>query len=481
MTPIAPKSVCPLDPRLAFVAFDVKIDDDHIQELAESEDGEHDERNVELARKLISDPREMNQLETHAMREVERKLRGAGLPDLRVVDFGHDDWGNVSCQVSVSHWGDVRILNDWVQGHMGGGDDVVYLETPFAEVSGFVLFPEGGNGRRFGPGEKDGSLTDWVGDNRPRAFARQQIPDLREQDLRVPIVVWDDGVELSRVIFSEMPRRRRTAEDEVVFEIGTPGRATVRILLGDFGEGRAGFPCVSEVGGTVPHSLSGKDWDKILPRVSWFLWAATPASKLEQGLSDGIVDEFFLPRRLPAWASELLADKKLEEDCLATHDEVARQSNVDETTPEIFKKILRVERYVLTEPSHDPYQRGAVEFPVLEGNTYHLFHGPLRQKGSSHEPPWSVYTSWVKENGAASWYVVNGNDAVVGAGRTPVEALRDVPYLVFPGEEEAWRKKRFNPGRFVFDPELYLLLDDWTPFFWDDAAFVEWYRTAEAG
>jgi len=477
-----PRNPYPIDPRAAIVSFYIKINYYSIEEAAENGD--------EVAVELLADSLRTIELELLAQAEVERRLRKAGFRSASVTNYGHTQHGELSCHVGVSSWIDVRKLWDWISYR-----DIIYLETPFAEACEFVLFPNGYNGKRFGPSERGGSIEDWLDANRPRGW----MDDARPLDDRpVLLADWEDGWKLFRRV---IPLRAGDQNDQILLELLDPrNELVVRATLSEFGSDYEHFPdtCSFETTLSPRHSRDEEAREKLratfVPRLLWFLDAATPTDRFRGQMNELVVEDLGLPRWLRSETRPLFDDPGIEEQALATHLRVSTMSvdtngsiaGLDDGEKAIFVRTVRAlgGEHVRSHEDGSFSQEGQmVVFSSQEGNEYSLFFGPLRQTGAHerYEPGWSVHTRWVAENGPASWYVVNVLDAVIGAGRTPAEALRDVPNFVIPDEEVAWRERRIRPGRFVYEPELYLLLGDWPPFFWRDEAFVEWSRSAEPG
>jgi hypothetical protein len=143
-----------LDPRKAMMYFDIAFEEYNLDDAAEEGD--------EIAEKLKGgDEALARKLEGDAVKAAE-KLFG-----VKVSNEGHDAQGNLVCKFSVDSWADVDKAYKTIMRAHGGGDDTIDL-APFHVAQGFVLFPQGVNGPRYGnpAGRKDGDLDDWLDDNK---------------------------------------------------------------------------------------------------------------------------------------------------------------------------------------------------------------------------------------------------------------------------------------------------------------------------
>lgn len=228
-------------------------------------------------------------------------------------------------------------------------------------------------------------------------------------------------------------------------------------------------------------------------RLSWFLWASIPDSMFRQFLFHGLVDKFCLPRELDERLARLTKDCSEEAEAKATHEMIERLFLGDpgSMNAQQFKTSGLLNKELLKRLAEEFFYHQAIEnihsygflFEANE-NIFWARHGLLAKKkgepkrtGASYEPPLKrVDTRWVASEKPASWYIMDAAEVVVGAGDTLRNALRDVPFLVWPGERAEWEAKHFKAGTFTYDPALSHALGEMPPWFWPDEAFLEWEK-----
>lgn len=425
----------PIDPATAVLYFDLHIDLDNMMEDGESYD--------------------LHVLENKALQELKKRL-----PLFRGTNEGHDQYDDLVCKISVQNWHEVREIWDWVSHNTGGGDDIVYLTTPYAEVRNFFLYPRGLDHPAFSSGGFNEGIEFWLEAYKPRPTIYKETVR-RDPEWSILLCSWGEGVQLRRV---------KPVIDEIEFEIrGLGGHLDAVLSMGLLGEEPTNFQ--------FKVSANKNILKRTVSRVSWFLKETLlgPYFESEQ-IYETLIEELCLPRRLP---DNVIGLTVFEEEAIEAHEQVLG----DKTSishPLIGKVSSTLSSSASPLVSDDDGTYVLIEFKTLEGNTYNLAHGLLRRIDKHdmnygiYEPSWSVYTDSVTRSSPKSWYVVDDNSCVVGAGRTPAEALRDVPFFVWPGEWESWKAKHFEPGELVEDLELFHMLGSWPPFYWKDKAFLEW-------
>lgn len=474
-----PRRPAPLHPRSSVIYFDIVQDTESMEEHAS--DPSSDDH--ELAKGLLADVHRLLDLETRAIADVEKLL------GVRVHAEGHDE-NDLICKVYVDTWDEVRQISEKVQGAHGGGDDIVYLNTPYSEARQFVLYPGGVNGRRFGPSEDDGTLEEWVEWNKPlhlrSALERQETADPREHHL---VCTWDDGWELwrmtpSRDLVTHKSPAGYAEEDRVILELIEGNRVAARLVLWDFTD-RKGLP-VSRNLVYDTEVVSDEQISNVLSRLSWFIWASTPSSFFELEVSQALVSDLRLPRDLPDRVSALTASHPIEKRALSEHRNVVGPQD-DSKLPYLdVMNLDDLETLLDGVARKEETDRISFQFSTSGTEGYWIYHGKLSAtieedlsawpRGPStieYSPSWTVHTRSVMPDTPASWYIVNLFDEVVGAGLTPAGALRDVPYFVWPGEKQEWMERNFKSGTLSSNADIYRLLGEWTPAFWTDEKFLE--------
>lgn len=460
---------------LVFQRYQAQEDLLHVKERHEEED-EVEERRERARRALEGGTRE---LERQALVELEKKL------GVRVyVESSHDD-DSVICKVtSLSSWEDVKRFYLSVGKLVSGWDDNIFLDTAYMEASRFVLYPKGVNGPRYGPGETD-DVAYWLESNEPSTKLVADLPVVERVGFRV--ASWDDGTELFRV-----PTTLRTSVYKTTV---SPGSANLR-LLGPQGE----LLCELSLSNWEGQSFEAHELfvagrraslsdlrllDRCAKKLCWFLLSNLLPDFPSQAY-EALVQDLHLPAKLPD-AFSALADPEIEGKALRHHRWFTDPHGGSQLDGPLFERVADV---VEGEEGSDR-TRDADHWMVpfdIGSNRYWLCHGSIVKTGRTtrhdarwtvgegYEPAWVVRTDWIEKNGECTWFVVDGIETVVGAGRTPQEALRDVPAFVWPGEEEAWREKRTDPGRLDVDPEVYLILGEVAPPMWAEEKF---WRFAE--
>ena len=153
--------------------FELTMEDYNMEEdFSSAEDGDEEAiqrltaAGLTHLKPLGQQDRALVDLEWKALKEVERLF-----PGFRVGNEGHDTAGDLICKFNVNTYADVKKVQSIIDRSAGGGDDEIYLDTPYAAVRGFHLYPDANlaNGRAWGvrPGPVEGDLSDWLEDFKP--------------------------------------------------------------------------------------------------------------------------------------------------------------------------------------------------------------------------------------------------------------------------------------------------------------------------
>lgn len=151
------------DAKAGIMYFDIITEDYNIEEDA----GNAAEGDEEAIERLVSsglgvppDSEKACDLEIAAIKDVE-KLLGRS-----ISNEGHDVCGSLICKFGVDSWAEVKRINDIIRKSFGGGDDEIYLDTPYTAARGFHLYPDEGftNGRCWGVASfrPEGDLDEWL-------------------------------------------------------------------------------------------------------------------------------------------------------------------------------------------------------------------------------------------------------------------------------------------------------------------------------
>lgn len=158
-----------LDPRSAVIYFDIYFNMDSLEEDARDGDQERKQEAKELLNRIeASGGRAVVQAELRAKNEVGKLLK------VRVLDEGHAD-DVLDCKFDVGTYDEVARIHKEIFRHVGGGDDIIYLDTPYCEARGFTLFPKGINGPKIGAESGlDMDWDDWLKLHKPRVAPRRK-------------------------------------------------------------------------------------------------------------------------------------------------------------------------------------------------------------------------------------------------------------------------------------------------------------------
>lgn len=297
------------------------------------------------------------------------------------------------------------------------------------------------------------------------------------------LATWPDGGRLSRVPENE----------------GDDDTSDPDIVLG-YWRGDEFVTGIDLYGIRSPEDSSGTGqvemkWDPggrdIGARVCWFLVETLSVSWFRtRDIDNGmLLDLPYVPQFLDEEVIEVLADDRVEELAREMSEEMVgrivresepveydRAESTDEEKEQARTFLARLEEMGLGrfQDYGDEEVDGALIFEV-RGNKYHLEYRPTvrwadkaKRKGRGRH---SVH--------AFSICSEAGDFELVGSGNTPAEALRDVPFFVWPGTFEEWRK-RLDPGTLTFgDLDVYSLLGELAPCWWETRRFERWARDSE--
>jgi len=109
------------------------------------------------------------------------------------------------------------------------------------------------------------------------------------------------------------------------------------------------------------------------------------------------------------------------------------------------------------------------------GDRYVLVHALLRRNRPHLD---DQVRTLVGKRGPMSFFVrVEETLRICGAGRSVAEAMRSVPFFVWPGEREDWERKTFEPGRLTFEgSEIWAMLGEFSAPWWGTAQFLAWAK-----
>lgn len=460
------------------VYFDLQIDGDHIEETANDEDSPDHEH----AKELVSDLRALLLLEQQAYTEIKKKFSALGF---NVSDEGHGDGDALVCRFGVSSWVEVERLNQWVLGRRGGGDDVVYLDTPYANVQGFTLFPRGINGI----GIRGSDFDDWLSTTKPLAVDRTH-PALRV-DLPLEVVaVWPDGVQLRRSAGSEKFLEGHWApEEEIRFDlfIEPDGVHVLSLFLAPLNDVRV-------LGPAEVQFVTAKKWwrteagtftrNDAICRLTWFLLSTLPEQALQLEAEASLLEDLRIRRFLPDSIGQLTEDHPIEQRALVLHRDQSSVST-EGTLGLVSEVASMLGGNVYNVDLKDKVRYYSFGFD-LGGNRYSFICEEVSYDADSgdFDPPWTVHADFFlnKRSPKASFVIVDENDVVIGAGKTPREALMDVPFFVWPGAYEEWASRMLQPGELLHreEVEVLLILDELPPFYRSDVEFQQWYDATRA-
>ena len=151
--------------RGGIIYFDLEFEDYNVEEdLSAAEDGDEDaiENLVAAGIGYPPDLSKAGGQEFQAIAELEKML------GVKISNEGHSN-SSLICKFSVGSWEEVNKVYDIIQRNTGGGEDQIYLDTPYQAAQGFTLYPDENlaNGRSWGTNGRDGDLDEWLEDFKP--------------------------------------------------------------------------------------------------------------------------------------------------------------------------------------------------------------------------------------------------------------------------------------------------------------------------
>jgi hypothetical protein len=141
----------PLDPRKAMVYFDLVMK--HAEIAQDALDG-----NGFAIQILYDDGKTRRDIEVDALNNL------AAMFGARISNEGYDPRNlKLICKLAVGTWQDVAKINKVIHSHHTGGDDTIDVGVgsglEYFAAQGFVLFPQGVNGPRYG-------LSKWIDEHK---------------------------------------------------------------------------------------------------------------------------------------------------------------------------------------------------------------------------------------------------------------------------------------------------------------------------
>jgi hypothetical protein len=262
----------------------------------------------------------------------------------------------------------------------------------------------------------------------------------------LPVCRWADGWELRR----GRPGHGLAGPDGAVFRLTDGEREVATVVLRDLG--LEYFPDLDLYLGEEEPNRSTS-----LKRLRWFFWTCTPEHVWRKMIRYFTVLALELPRDV---SDRVLLLEKLEEraldhwkrgDCEAVPPERLYQFSTELLVDGM--SLAREAAKLLETKLHESVSSADLYFEAWDGALLRLRYS------QDPAPMWSV--------------VEYDDDEVFSTGRTPLEAIRGVPFLVWPGQWEEWAAKNLLPGELAEDPEVYLLLSTWPPCLLGDSEFWE--------
>lgn len=185
-------------------------------------------------------------------------------------------------------------------------------------------------------------------------------------------------------------------------------------------------------------------------RLCWFFWMLTPDRIKLEPVSIFVTQDLNFPREV---IPGLVGLEALEQVALEQHYKRLRGEGHNRA---LFQEVARI----VGAPALTDEDQPSVRFDLYVGGPeFMLDHHEARLNDDGDVVTWSV--------------VDDCDEQTFGSGRTPLEAMRTIPFLVWPGRWEEWAARHLLPGEVVEDPEVYLLLDTWPPCLQGDSVFWE--------
>jgi hypothetical protein len=115
----------------------------------------------ELAIEVQENEKALERLEEDALRKL------SSMFGVKIDNEGMGPQHGLICKFSVDSWNDVARVNKAINQNRIGSGDKMDTDVPFFAARGFVLYPEGINGPRYGKTSRAvGDLDQWLRDNK---------------------------------------------------------------------------------------------------------------------------------------------------------------------------------------------------------------------------------------------------------------------------------------------------------------------------
>ncbi len=314
------------------------------------------------------------------------------------------------------------------------------------------------------------------------------------------LATWTSG-RLSRIC--ELEKEDDSAVGDVVLAwVDTPrGTSTASgILLDVFGldpseHERQPFQILIDGRSDLPRGITQK--------IGWFLEATVLPASTEK-IDQDVFEQYLVRKPAGEPWSMLEADHPLEAEARSRHRAMMREAQESfepegpsrddfvECSPEENTDFLMSLNEAVMGEEVNPFfldwtercnvvERGEAFIPIelggpfgQGGQIYLLVHGFLRRDTWPME---QHVREKIGKQGPMSFYVTNATEhtKVYGAGRTPREALRSVPFFTWPGDEHPHP----GQGQLTFDAEvveLSRMLGEAPPPWWRTGPFLEWAK-----
>lgn len=304
------------------------------------------------------------------------------------------------------------------------------------------------------------------------------------------LATWPDGGRLSRM--PEVEDDRDASDPEVV----------LTYWKGEEYVAKLSFFHVRSADESHGTGMLQIEWDAMLSgieaKICWFLFETTAPSYFRERVVDNstLNDFLYLPQFLPD-AFAVLDDHYLEVEAGWMSDDLLERIQPTDEDPEgtdsfeemtdeemaeakqLFEKMEKLGLGEVGVFSSGPIEEEPCLTFSFSGQTYFVVHRPIRVTG--REGAGERHRDRLRKKGTDAFAVFVddvGEPSLVGSGRTVKGALLDVPFLVWPGQVEEWRK-RLDPGTLTFgDLEVFFLLGDVVPCWWKTKPFEQWAKTA---
>jgi hypothetical protein len=164
--------------------------------------------------------------------------------------------------------------------------------------------------------------------------------------------------------------------------------------------------------------------------------------------------------------------------------EVLERVRADLSTPDVLRVIDADEPPRILRSDYDLNPCAVYTVIYASNNGYTLACGAYRMQeffdyGPDHAAlpiAEHLYEYTFELDDRMAWFIWDATELAIGAGKTVMEAVESVPYLVTPDRLEAWLEAHTDPGELSEDPEVYHLLGQAPPCLWDQERFEQYAR-----